>query len=49
MDELRGAWGKREQTRSVIWPLIVRIGRKPMIAGDIAPFTKVSRRTKTLE
>jgi SAM-dependent methyltransferase len=28
MDELRSAWGRREQTRSVTWPLIVRIGRK---------------------
>jgi SAM-dependent methyltransferase len=48
MDELRGAWGKREQTRSVTWPLIVRIGRKPMIAGDIAPFTKLAVAQKRL-
>jgi SAM-dependent methyltransferase len=33
MDELPSAWGNPEQTRSVTWPLIVRIGRKPMIAG----------------
>jgi SAM-dependent methyltransferase len=30
MDELRSAWGDSRQTRMVIWPLIVRIGRKPM-------------------
>ena len=28
MDELHSAWGAREQTRRVSWPLIVRIGRK---------------------
>jgi SAM-dependent methyltransferase len=29
MDELRAAWGAPEQTRNVIWPLTLRIGRKP--------------------
>jgi SAM-dependent methyltransferase len=33
MEELRSAWGKREQTRSVTWPLIVRVARKSS-AGD---------------
>jgi SAM-dependent methyltransferase len=28
MDELRSTWGRRDKTRSVTWPLIVRIGRK---------------------
>ena len=28
-DDLRCAWGKPDQIRSVTWPLIVRIGRKP--------------------
>jgi SAM-dependent methyltransferase len=28
MDELRAAWGTPEQTRNVIWPLTLRIGRK---------------------
>jgi len=29
MDELRAAWGAPEQTRNVIWPLTLRVGRKP--------------------
>ncbi len=29
MDELRAAWGAPEQTRNVVWPLILRVGRKP--------------------
>jgi SAM-dependent methyltransferase len=29
MDELRAAWGTPKQTRNVIWPLTLRIGRKP--------------------
>jgi SAM-dependent methyltransferase len=29
VDELRAAWGDSRQTRKVVWPLIVRIGRKP--------------------
>jgi ubiquinone/menaquinone biosynthesis C-methylase UbiE len=33
MDELRSAWGKREQTRSVTWPLIVRVARKSRAGG----------------
>ena len=32
-DDLRGAWGQPGQTRSVSWPLIVRIGRKPSSGG----------------
>jgi SAM-dependent methyltransferase len=31
--ELRGAWGKRERTRSVTWPLIVRVARKSTVGG----------------
>jgi SAM-dependent methyltransferase len=31
---LRSAWGAPEQTRSVAWPLTVRIGRKPRGAAD---------------
>jgi hypothetical protein len=27
-DELRSAWGDSQQTRKVIWPLILRIGTK---------------------
>jgi SAM-dependent methyltransferase len=33
MDELRAAWGVPEQTRTVIWPLTLRIGRKPASRG----------------
>ena len=33
MDALRSAWGKREQIRSVTWPLIVRVARNSR-AGD---------------
>jgi SAM-dependent methyltransferase len=33
MDELRAAWGDPEQTRNVIWPLTLRIGRKPGSGG----------------
>ena len=28
-DDLRSVWGKPGQTRTVTWPLVVRIGRKP--------------------
>jgi hypothetical protein len=28
IDELRPAWGDSRQTRIVVWPLIVRVGRK---------------------
>jgi SAM-dependent methyltransferase len=31
--ELRAAWGPPEQTRTVIWPLTLRIGRKPASRG----------------
>ena len=34
MDDLRAAWGDPEQTRNVIWPLTLRIGRKPG-SGDL--------------
>lgn len=34
IDELRPAWGDSRQTRTVVWPLIVRIGRKPK-SGDL--------------
>jgi SAM-dependent methyltransferase len=33
MDELRAAWGDSRQTRIVVWPLIVRVGRKPRNGG----------------
>lgn len=33
IDDLRSAWGKPGQTRSVTWPLILRIGRKPSSVG----------------
>jgi hypothetical protein len=33
IDELRAAWRNPEQTREVIWPLIVRVGRKPRSGG----------------
>jgi hypothetical protein len=33
MDELRVAWGDSRQTRMVVWPLTLRIGRKPKIGG----------------
>jgi SAM-dependent methyltransferase len=33
MDELRAAWGAPEQTRNVIWPLTLRIGRKTTKRG----------------
>jgi SAM-dependent methyltransferase len=29
IDELRAAWGAPEQTRNVVWPLTLRVGRKP--------------------
>jgi len=28
MDELRVAWGIPEQTRKVIWPVVLRVGLK---------------------
>jgi SAM-dependent methyltransferase len=33
-DDLRRAWRKPQQTRSVSWPLVVRIGRKPRSGGQ---------------
>ncbi len=33
MYELRATWGAPEQTRDVIWPLTLRIGRKPRSGG----------------
>jgi SAM-dependent methyltransferase len=33
IEELRRAWGDSRQTRRVVWPLIVRIGRKPRSGG----------------
>jgi len=35
MDELRAAWGAPEQTRNVIWPLTLRIGRKTRNRGPV--------------
>jgi SAM-dependent methyltransferase len=28
-NDLRSAWGKPQRTRSISWPLVVRVGRKP--------------------
>lgn len=33
MDELCAAWGDSRQTRMVVWPLTLRIGRKPRSVG----------------
>ena len=33
--ELRAAWGSSERTRNIIWPLILRIGRKQGIAVPV--------------
>jgi SAM-dependent methyltransferase len=35
MGELRAAWGTPEQTRNVIWPLTLRIGRKTKNRGPV--------------
>jgi len=48
MGELRAAWGTPEQTRNVIWPLTLRIGRKTRNGGPVRT-TKLNRRAKTLE
>ncbi len=32
-NDLRSAWGKPQRTRSISWPLVVRIGRKPGSGG----------------
>jgi SAM-dependent methyltransferase len=43
-DDLRKAWGKPQQTRSVRWPLVVRIGRKPRSGGQSTSYkAKASR------
>jgi SAM-dependent methyltransferase len=47
--ELRAAWGTPEQTRNVIWPLTLRIGRKTGNRGPARRQTKLNRRAKTLE
>ena len=38
MNELRSAWGNSRQTRTVVWPLIVHVGRKPGAAVSNPPF-----------
>ena len=48
-DDLRSAWSKPGQTRSVAWPLTMRIGRKPSSGVDSPPVTKGPPRRKTLE
>jgi SAM-dependent methyltransferase len=48
-NDLRNAWGKPERTRSVSWPLVVRIGRKPRSGGLQSAGYKAKRRAKTLE
>jgi len=35
-EALRSAWGKPGQTRTVTWPIVVRIGRKPSSTGQPA-------------
>jgi SAM-dependent methyltransferase len=35
MSELRAAWGTPEETRNVIWPLTLRIGRKTRNRGPV--------------
>ena len=35
MSELRATWGTPEQTRNVIWPLTLRIGRKTRNRGPV--------------
>src|SRR5262245_12784132 len=47
-DDLRCAWGNAGKTRSVTWPLIVRIGRKPSHRRQ-SHSHKGPRRSKTLE
>jgi SAM-dependent methyltransferase len=48
-NDLRNAWGKPERTRSVSWPLVVRIGHKPRSGGLQSAGYKAKRRAKTLE
>ena len=48
-DDFRKAWGQPEQTRSIIWPLTIRIGRKPSGIGSQSAGRLVSHRAKTLE
>lgn len=45
-DDLRSTWGKPEQTRSVIWPLIIRVGRKPSAGGQQPADHKVRQSRK---
>ena len=33
IDDLGAAWGAPEQTRNVVWPLTLRVGRKPRSGG----------------
>jgi len=49
-DDLRSTWGKPARTRTVTWPVILRIGRKPQSETvNSPPTTNVRRRAKTLE
>ena len=34
-DDLRSAWGKPGQRRTVIWPLLLRVGRKPVAPSRV--------------
>src|SRR5947207_15334240 len=42
-DELRGAWGNPQEVRTVVWPLILRIGVKTQGAAVSSPPTKKRR------
>jgi SAM-dependent methyltransferase len=47
-DDLRRAWGKPQQTRSVSWPLVVRIGRKPRSGAQSTGYKRQSVTRKRL-
>jgi SAM-dependent methyltransferase len=50
VDALHTEWGDSRRTRVIVWPLIVRVGRKPGSSGSpFRRFRDVTRRAKTLE
>src|SRR5215831_7048280 len=48
IDVLTRTWGEPGQTRTISWPIVIRIGHKPSSGGQYRPVIKVSARAKCL-
>ncbi len=49
VDDLCSAWGKPGQERSIVWPLIIRIGRNEAARSTLSRSQTPTHRAKTLE